>query len=496
MTSLRNSDWVHSVRPSAVREALAENAYDGRMPLSRRSAADARPNAIALARARLDGAELLDLSDSNPTRHGLTDPAVSEVLARAASREPSYDPDPRGSVRAREALAARFGGAPDDYWLTPGTSTAYAWLFALLTDVGDQVAVPRPGYPLVEPLARLAGVGTVPYPAYYLHPHGWEYDLDALTDAVDPSCHAALGHASHAAPDSDHCHVARSRSIHRPGPGSCDDAQDDVRGRRTRAVVVVHPNNPTGAYADAALAAACPGVPLIVDEVFWPFWLRDVRAAASPERPGCQGASCGEPSNSRLSIPPRLSGATETLTFGLDGLSKLLAAPHLKLGWIRVSGPRAETAAAAPVLDRIADAYLPVSGPLADALPDLLDLADATVARVRTRLLANLATAQRVFSGAPANATDARRADGLAYRVRRADGGWTVLVDVPRLLPDDDLVVALLGQGLAVHPGWLYDLDSPGTLALSLLPRPDAFAVGCDRLQAALAAPGRPSVQV
>ena len=415
------------------------------MPLSRRSAADARPNTIALARARLGGAELLDLSDSNPTRHGLSDPAVPEILARATSLAPSYDPDPRGSVHAREALAARFGGEPGDYWLTPGTSTAYGWLFALLSDPGDRVAVPRPGYPLVEPLARLAGVETVPYPAYYLHPHGWEYDLDALKGV------ASAGSS------------ARNRGIRRPY---------SKFGEGARAVVVVHPNNPTGAYADVSLADACAGVPLIVDEVFWPFWLGD----------------------ERLPIPPRLSGAAGTLTFGLDGVSKLLAAPHLKLGWIRVSGPPAEAARIAPVLDRVADAYLPVSGPLADALPELLDLADATVGRVRGRLLANLATVNRVFGDAPgADATDCGtpRAEDLVGRVRRVDGGWTALVDVPLLLPDDDLVVALMGRaGLAVHPGWFYDLDSSGTLALSLLPRPDAFADGCRRLRAALAALG------
>ena len=440
--------------------------YDGRVPLSRRAAADP-PNAISVARAQLAGVELLDLSDSNPTRHGLTDPETAEILARAASRPPSYDPDPRGCVAAREALAEKFGGGPDDYWLTPGTSTAYSWLFALLTDPGERIAVPRPGYPLVEPLARLAGVGTVGYPAYYLHPYGWEYDLDALADAIDADGTTGFGHPRTS---------SGATRLNR------DFAQDDGAGKAS-AVVVVHPNNPTGAYADASLAEACRNVPLIVDEVFWPFWLGDMTGSCDVAQDDDQDC---------LSIPPRLSGtaaatpspvgaptpAPSNLTFGLDGLSKLLAAPHLKLGWIRVSGPASELPGIAQALDRIADAHLPVAGPLADALPALLDRTDATVARVRERLRANLATACGYFGEAP-------------YRVRRVEGGCTVLVDVPRVLPDDDLVIALLERShLAVHPGWFYDLDSPGTLALSLLPDPDAFADGCARLRAAIEALG------
>ena len=383
--------------------------YDERVPLSRRSAPDALPNVIALARAGLGDVRVVDLSDSNPTRHGLTDLAVSQVVARAAARPPAYDPDPRGPIRAREALAARFGGHPSEYWVTAGTSMAYGWLFALLADAGHAVAVPQPGYPLVEPLAHLADLNTVEYPAYYLHPHGWENDLDALGRVLAE--------------------------------------------RPARAVVVVHPNNPTGACADAALLDVCArtGVPVIVDEVFWPFAVE----APTPA--------------------PRLPGATSTLTFGLDGVSKLLAVPHLKLGWIRMSGPPAAVAEAAPVLDRIADAYLPVSTPIADALPDLLALADAQIARVRARLATNVAFAREFFA-AP-------------YRVRRVDAGWTVLVDVPRVFGTNDLAVTLLERAhLSVQPGWLYDLETPGALALSLLPEPAAFADGCRGLRDAIAA--------
>ncbi len=386
------------------------------MHLAARATADGTPNVLAVARAglRARGVEVLDLTDSNPTRHGLTHPGVLEAVQRATSRAGRYQPDPRGPVSAREALAARFGGAPDDYFLTASTSEAYGWLLTLLADPGDAVAIPAPGYPLVEPLARLAAVRTTEYPLHYLHPYGWSTDTTALARVA---------------------------------------ARDEVRG-----LVVVNPGNPTGAYvADdergpLVEAARAGGAALISDEVFGPFHL-DGR-------------------------PRTLAGEEHVLTFALDGLSKLLCAPQLKLGWVRVSGPPDEAAAAVAALETIADTYLSVGAPVALALPDLLALADDAVAATRERLVGNLATARALL-------------DDGGWRVRRCEGGWTVLVDVPRWLPDDELVLHLLREAhLSVHPGWFYDLPTPGALALSLLPEPAAFAEGCRRLRAAVDALG------
>ncbi|MCL2464370.1 MAG: aminotransferase class I/II-fold pyridoxal phosphate-dependent enzyme, partial [Micrococcales bacterium] len=179
------------------------------MRLSSRATADSTPNALARVRAELaaQGTDVLDLTDSNPTRHGLTHPGVLAAVARATARSGRYDPDPRGPREAREALAARYGGAPDHYFLTASTSEAYSHLLTLLADAGDAAAVPVPGYPLVDPLARLADVRTAAYPVHYLHPYGWTTDTAALA------------------------RVAR---------------RDEVR-----AVVVVNPGNPTGAYLAA-----------------------------------------------------------------------------------------------------------------------------------------------------------------------------------------------------------------------------------------------------
>ncbi|MDR1512976.1 MAG: pyridoxal phosphate-dependent aminotransferase, partial [Propionibacteriaceae bacterium] len=285
------------------------------MNVATRWASDGRLNELALARRELAalGVDVVDLADTNPTRWGLGSEAALEVVADAARRSGRYDPAPRGPLAAREALAARFGGSPEDYWLTASTSEAYAWLFALLGDPGDAVGVPTPGYPLVEPLARYANLATVGYPSHYLHPYGWTLDTERLADVA----------------------------------------------ARVKALVVVDPGNPTGAWTRDSEWAAIErtGVPVIVDRVFGEYALD---AAAS--------------------VP---SDAGETAlrgTFVLNGLSKLLCAPGLKLAWLHAPDVARDVAR---TLDEIADTFLPVSAVMGAALPGLLELADDVVAATR-----------------------------------------------------------------------------------------------------------------
>lgn len=374
---------------------------------------------------RARGVTLTEFTDSNPTRHGLLLPEVLDAVGRHVSDAADYRPESRGLLAAREVLAGFYGGSPDDYWLTSSTAQAYTWLLTALADPGDVVACPVPGYPLVEPLARAASVRLRDYRLDYVHPHGWLTDFDSLGGLLRP---------------------------------------DSVSGRPpARAVVVVNPGNPTGSYLGSneynVMLKLCAetGVPLIADEVFQPFVLDGVLGSGI----AAAGRSFG--------------GADQVLTCTLGGLSKLLCAPQLKLGWIRVSGPRTEVAALAAVLDAIADLYLPVSGPIAAALPDLLALAGRAVAHTRTRLTGNLRTLRALTADGP-------------YRVRRTEGGWSALVDVPSYLPATELVLRLLADAhLSVHPGWFYDLADEGALALSLLPRPDVFADHLGGLLAALA---------
>ncbi|MDR1387344.1 MAG: pyridoxal phosphate-dependent aminotransferase [Propionibacteriaceae bacterium] len=359
------------------------------------------------------GVELIDLTDTNPTHFGLECPQVAPALARAAQATRRYDPSPRGPRAARRALADRYGGGPDDYWLTSSTSEAYGWLFALLADPGQQVAAPAPGYPLIEPLARHAGLSVQTYPSHYLHPYGWWLDRDRFEAvAAQP---------------------------------------------RTRLVTAVSPGNPTGAYLDPAelrhLAQVCQRrrLPLIVDQVFAPYDL---------DRTDPTG-------------PTDWDGLGPTVTFVLDGVSKLLCAPGLKLAWIRLGGPARLKAELAAALDQVADTFLPVAGATAAALPDLLAAADQQVAATRRRLAANLARAAADLAGD-------------RVRLRRVEGGWIALIDVNWAGPPDLALALLERHRLAVHPGWFYDLVEPGCLALSLLPEPDRFAVHCRDLRQAL----------
>jgi aspartate/methionine/tyrosine aminotransferase len=348
------------------------------------------------------------LADSNPTNHQLLPPQVLDAVARAAHLAGRYSPHPRGALPAREALAASFGGSPDDYWLTASTSEAYSWLFQLLADPGGRIGLPTPGYPLIEPLAALAGLGTAPYRTFYVHPSGWEFDLESF----------------------------------------------DRAAAWAKAMIVVNPNNPTGQYLDAAGPAvdelcARHGVPLIADEVFWPFALeRDQPPAPSAE--------------------PAPNHSPQATVFHLSGLSKLLAAPQLKLAWIRLAGPDAGQYEAA--LDQLADTFLSANGVVQAALPELLALMPQTVDDINRRLAANLRTARALPDG---------------FRVRRCDGGWTLLVDAPPV--SDDLALDMLERAhLITHPAWFYDLDAPNTVALSLLPEPARFKEQLDRFAQAV----------
>lgn len=379
---------------------------------SKRASWDLTPNRLsaALARLRHEGRALLDLTESNPTRAGLGCPDdVLSALAHPEAR--TYAPDPRGLLAAREAVCRELarggvGAEPSRVVLTASTSEAYSHLFKLLCDPGDAVLVPRPSYPLFEFLAGLEAVATVPYPLGY--DGRWFVDLPALTSAVTP---------------------------------------------RTRAVVVVNPNNPTGSYLTrderAGLDALCArqGLALVADEVFFDF-------AFGPD------AARG----------PSTATGGQALAFTLGGLSKSCGLPQLKLGWIVTSGPASLVEPALARLEVVADTYLSVGTPVQQALPRLLTRLPDLQAPIRERVEGNLAFLRRSLPGSTATSL-------------HVEGGWYAVVQVPAVLPEEEWAQRLLERdSVLVHPGFFFDFPREAFLVLSLLPLPEDLREGTARL--------------
>jgi alanine-synthesizing transaminase len=363
---------------------------------------------LARAEALRAGRALLDLTESNPTRAGL--PSLAGAIAALAHADAvHYRPEPFGLRSAREAISAFMAShgqrvAPERIALTASTSEAYGFLFKLLCDPGDEVLVPAPSYPLLEHLARLESVGTRSYPLAY--DGRWHVQPQALRHALGP---------------------------------------------RTRAVVAMHPNNPTGSYLkrDELTELSKLNVPILSDEVFAAYALSDDAERAS----------------SALA-------AQDALVFSLHGLSKLAGLPQLKLAWMCVGGPDALVAEARARLELIADSFLSVSTPVQLALPAILELHETTVIAIRERLLCNLA-----FLNARARST--------AATTLHVEGGWYAVVRLPALMDDEAWALDLLRTAdVLVQPGYFYDFEAGPFVVLSLLTQERVFEQGVARMLA------------
>lgn len=368
---------------------------------------DLQPTPIArlLAAKRAAGTPILDLTESNPTAAGLEYPVEEIVAAFADPDILRYEPNPAGLQSAREAVAAYYGGAdPARILLTTSTSEAYGYLFKLLTDPGDEILVPRPSYPLFEFLAGMELVKTKPYPLVY---HGrWEIDFDALRDAASA---------------------------------------------RTRAIVLVNPNNPTGSFlhADewAPLASFCRdrGLAIISDEVF-----SDYGFGVDPNRVDL------------------LRNTRGVLTFCLSGLSKIAGLPQMKLGWILLNDPEPMSR-----LELIADTYLSVGTPVQRAAPHLLRIGRLIRDQIVRRTTRNLAAIRRSIG------------PESPFRLLNMEGGWYVILQVPRIRTEGQWVLELLEHhNVLVQPGFFYDFEAEAFLVVSLLTPPGAFDEGIAKLLA------------
>jgi len=358
---------------------------------------------------RRSGTPVLDLTESNPTRVGLAYPQAEILGALADTGALSYHPSPRGLDSAREAVAGYYGdrGTPvgrGRILLTASTSEAYAYIFKLLANPSDEILAPRPSYPLFEFLAGLESVNIRQYPLRY--DGVWHVDFEALEQAITP---------------------------------------------RTRGIVVVNPNNPTGSFLKRAeldrldSLAADRGLAILSDEVF-----RDYGFGEDGDRVST------------------LAGERRALTFCMSGLSKIAGLPQMKLGWVALNGPDREQAMDA--LELIADTYLSVSTPVQVALPRLLELSGSILNEIRERTASNLARLRQAIHGSAAT-------------LLRTEGGWYAVLQVPRTRTEEEWTLMLLDESnVLVQPGFFFDFETEAYLVLSLLPEPATFAEGVSRL--------------
>lgn len=383
---------------------------------ARRTNWNLTPNslAVALEEHRAAGKELLDLTASNPTTCGFhyDERAILQALSNPKALE--YQPLAKGLLAARKAVAAYYSGLPrftgnavdaDAIFLTTSTSEAYSYLFRLLCDPGDELLVPTPSYPLFQFLADLNEVTLAPYSLVY--DHGWQIDFHSLAMALTP---------------------------------------------RSKGVLVVHPNNPTGSFVKgeeaAALSTLCAqrDLAVIADEVFLDY--------------GLDGSSHAS-----------FAGNNGALTLTLSGLSKISALPQMKMAWIVSSGPADLAQDAVARLEIIADTYLSQNAPIQLATPAFLQQRSHVQGQIMERVRSNLGELDRQLD-----------AQGICRRLQ-VEGGWYAVLRVPVTRSDEELAIVLLReQSVFVHPGHFYDFPLDGYLVVSLLTPAEEFREGIYRI--------------
>lgn len=374
---------------------------------------------LALEAARRSGRPLLDLTASNPTTVGLRYERACILRALQHPRALEYEPACKGILAARGAVAGYYAAhgvavTPERLILTVSTSEAYSYCFRLLCDPEDEVLVPSPSYPLFEFLAGIQDVKLVPYELVY--DHGWQIEFESLRRAITG---------------------------------------------RSRAIMVVHPNNPTGHFTRAweveRLNTLCREyeLALVADEVFLDYGLGD--DALNPLMPLSFAANAG------------------ALTFTLSGLSKICALPQIKVAWIATSGPEELVQTALDRLDVIADTYLSPNAPVQWAVPELLATREAIQLQLRERVRHNL------------GALDEQLATAKMTTRLALDAGWYAVLRTPATRSDEETAIALMEQeSVLIHPGHFFDFPGAGYLVASLIAPEEDFREGMRRVLRAL----------
>ena len=381
---------------------------------SNRTAWNLEPNLLseALGNRLSSGKAVIDLTESNPTKCGFYFETEQILGALSDPASLHYEPVPQGLLPARNAVADFYRARGrainvNDIFLTTSTSEAYSFLFRTLCNLGDELLIPQPGYPLFNFLADIQDVTTVRYPLIY--DYGWQIDFHALQRAITP---------------------------------------------RTRGIIVVNPNNPTGHFCKAEdmnrLNQLCleRELALIADEVFLDFYFGK-------------------------GILPSFASNNQALTFTMSGLSKISGLPQMKVAWLIATGPQALKQQAVARLEMIADTYLSMNTPMQLALPVLLELRHNFQQQCAERTRNNLAQLDKLLS-----------TQQLCTRLN-LEGGWYAILRVPVTGSDEELALELLNtRGVYVHPGHFYDFPADGYLVVSLITPELPFAAGMEALVA------------
>jgi alanine-synthesizing transaminase len=366
--------------------------------------------AEALTRHRNSGRKLLDLSASNPTECGFRYDRKATLGALSQPAALEYHPDPRGLLTAREAVSGYYSAIgtqvrPEDMILTTSTSEAYSFAFRLLANAGDEILIPAPSYPLFDFLADIQDVKPKPYRLFY--DHGWHIDFHALEQTITP---------------------------------------------KTRAVVVVHPNNPTGHFTKreeiARLNEICAArqMAVIADEVFLDFSLASER-------------------------PQSLATNRDALTFTMSGLSKISGLPQMKLAWLAVSGTEDKKREALARLEVIADTYLSLNTPIQLAAEVLLEQRHGFQQQLIQRVRKNR------------HELDSQLGYQPSMRRLEVEGGWYAVLRVPVTRHDEELAIELLEKDdVYLHPGHFYGFPGDGYLVISLITPEQDFREGVGRV--------------
>ncbi len=390
---------------------------------SSRTAWPLTPNrlSVELEERRRRGLAVHDLTESNPTRCGFIFDSLDILDALRDPRTLIYEPDPRGLLSARLAVASYYAERgvellPEQIFLTSSTSEAYSYVFRLLADPGDNALIPRPSYPLLDFLARLDDLELIPY--RLLYGEGWQIDLQSIGAGLTP---------------------------------------------RTQAILLIHPNNPTGSFVRQgelqSLLTCCEEqhLALIADEVFADYEF-------GPD-------SANRPDKKTRQRVVSHAGTSEALTFTLSGLSKICALPQMKIAWMVVNGPSDDLRTALARLELIADTYLSVSGPVVHALPKLLETRRSLQPQILKRVGTNLQWLDEQLSR-----------NSQVSRLQ-AEGGWNAILKLPTIRSDENWATELLREdGVLVHPGHFYDFPSEGYLVISLLPPTEIFEQGMTKI--------------